>query len=54
MRNQEFCATTVQDGPLRVAVIRRRDDRALPQTGAVERKLQADVAAWLRERRTAR
>lgn len=53
MRNREFEARTYQDGQLRVAVIRRRDDRD-PQPGAVERKLQADVAAWLRGRRASR
>jgi len=53
MRNREIEARTFQDGQLRVAVIRRRDDRD-PQPGAVERKLQADVAAWLRGRRSSR
>lgn len=53
MTNREISVRRAQDGQPRVAVIRRREDRD-PQPGAVERKLQADVTAWLRERRAAR
>ena len=53
MRTREFVATAPKNGQPRIAVIRRRDDQD-PQPGSVERKLQADVAAWLRERRSAR
>jgi len=53
MRKRELSPGNTQEAQPRVAVIRRRDDRT-PQPAAVERKLQADVAAWLRERRSAR
>lgn len=53
MTSQEMTARRTPEGQVRVAVIRRRNDRE-PQPGAVEKKLQADVTAWLRERRSAR
>jgi len=53
MTNREVTVRRAQEGHVRVAVIRRRNDQD-PQPAAVERKLQADVTAWLRERRAAR
>jgi hypothetical protein len=53
MSKREFSARAPQDGQPRVVVIRRREESA-PQPASVERKLQADVAAWLRERRATR
>jgi hypothetical protein len=37
----------------RIAVIRRKET-PVPSGATIEKKLQADVAAWLRERRSPR
>ncbi len=53
MRNVQSAARTSNETAPRVQVLRRRGAPEV-QPAAMERKLQADVAAWLRERRTAR
>jgi len=53
MRNRENALQKSPTTPSQVAVVRRREPVA-PQDAAVERKLQADVAAWLKARRNTR
>lgn len=53
MRNRQNLAKAPSEPERRVAVIRRRESPE-PQRGTLERKFQADVAAWLRDRRTGR
>lgn len=53
MRNRESRTEVPTDHPPRVAVIRRRNGQE-PQRGSLERKFQADVAAWLKGRRNTR
>lgn len=53
MRNRENRIEAPAEHLPRVAVIRRKSG-AEPQRGSVEKKLQADVAAWLRGRRNGR
>lgn len=54
MRNAQTASRTSPDRLPRVHVLRRQGASPESQAGSVERKLQADVAAWLRERRAAR
>ncbi|MFU8858144.1 MAG: hypothetical protein ACNA8S_14205, partial [Deferrisomatales bacterium] len=53
MQKREFHLRTPQTPTPRPAVIRRRESQE-PQPAAMERKLQADIAAWLRDRRSSR
>ncbi len=53
MRNREHATPEPQPKTLRVVEFRRREAPS-PQAGTIERKLQADVAAWLKQRRSSR
>ncbi|MBI5014935.1 MAG: hypothetical protein HZB55_05515 [Deltaproteobacteria bacterium] len=53
MRNRENAPQDPQPQTPRVVEFRRREVTA-PQSGAIERKLQADVTAWLRQRHRTR
>lgn len=53
MRNREAAGISLPEPPPRVLAI-RRPAKADPSKQDIERKLQADVAAWLKERRAAR
>lgn len=53
MQDPSYRLRTPQPPTSRPAVIRRRETQE-PQPAAMEKKLQADIAAWLRERRTSR
>lgn len=53
MQDRSYHLRTPQPATPRPAVIRRRESQE-PQPAAMEKKLQADIAAWLRERRGSR